>query len=368
MKVFLNFVIKEIYHILRDFRTLLVLFGIPIAQLVIFGYAIRTEINDISIGILDHSRDELTTKLTDKILSSGYFKLGAVIRSENDIEPAFKAGKVRQVIIMEDNFSKRLTKEGKANILIINDASNPNFATLSNAYASSIINDFRQSLAKGARQAPAITSEIKMLYNPSMRSVFMFVPGLIAMLLMLISTLMTSVSITREKEFGNMEVLLVSPLRPLIIIVGKVVPYVALAFINGISILILARTVFGVPLNGSLPLLLGEMVIYVVTCLSLGILISTVAKSQQIAMVLSLVGLLMPTLLLSGFIYPVENMPYLLQLLSNVIPATWFLVILKGIMLKGVGLEVLWKETLILGFMAVFFLVVSMKKFKIRLD
>jgi ABC-2 type transport system permease protein len=196
----------------------------------------------------------------------------------------------------------------------------------------------------------------------------MFVPGIMAMLLMLISAMMTSISITREKETGTMEVLLVSPLKPIQIIVGKVVPYVFLSFINAVVILILGKFVFGVPINGSILLLLGESILYILTALSLGIMISTLTKTQQTAMLISMLVLMLPSILLSGFIFPIENMPTPLQFLCQIMPPKWFIIIIKNIMLKGVGFAYVWKETLILFGMMVFFILVSVKKFKIRLE
>ena len=369
MNRFINFVIKEFYHIFRDVRTLLVIFGMPVAQLLIFGYAIRTEINDAELGVLDYSKDYVTQEITNKIISSGYFKLNGYLNNSDEIETYFKSGKVKQVICFEQNFAEKLKKEGRANVQLINDASNPNFATLVNSYSTAILLDYQQSLIKKMNISPAtIGIEVKMLFNPEIKSVFMFVPGLIALILMLLSAMMTSVAITREKEMGNMEILLCSPLKPPVIIIGKVIPYTGLAFINGISILIMANLIFGLPVKGSIILFLLETVLYITTSLSIGIFISTLANTQKIAMMISLVGLLMPTMLLSGFIYPVENMPIFLQYISKAMPASWFLIIIKGIMLKGVGIEYLWKETLVLAGMSLFFILLSIKKFKTRLE
>ncbi len=368
MKAFIQFVIKEFYHITRDYRTLAVLFGMPLIQLILFGYAIRTELNNADIGILDHSKDEITKKLSEKILSSGYFSLKADLRSNDEIESAFKSGKVNEVIIFEPGFSKRLYREGKASIQILTDASNPNAASMLNSYTSAIIADFNNSLNPDNNSMLRIKTEQKMLYNPELKSVYMFIPGIITLILMLVCALITSIAITKEKEMGNMEVLLVSPLKPITIIIGKVLPYVIIALLLATMIITTSLLVFQVPFNGSLILLFFEGLLFVTTALSLGILISTIANSMAVAMMLSLAGLLMPTVLLSGFIFPVENMPFILQLVSNIIPARWFLIIIKAIMLKGLGIEYLWKETLILVGMTIVLIFISMKKFKIRLE
>jgi ABC-2 type transport system permease protein len=207
-----------------------------------------------------------------------------------------------------------------------------------------------------------------MMFNPSLKSVYLFVPGLMALILMLVSALMTSISIAREKENGTMEILLVSSLRPFQIIIGKVVPYMLLAFINSLTVLALAFLVFGVPCRGSVVLLVLESLLFIMTALSLGILISTVTSSQQAAMMISLGGLLLPTILLSGFIFPVASMPLPLQVISNIIPARWYLVIVRAIMLKGADFSTLWQETLVLLFMTCMFVTLSIRKFSVRLQ
>lgn len=366
MTQFKGFVVKEIYHIFRDSRTLLILFGMPIVQLILFGFAIRTEINDAEIAILDKSGDHVTSELINKILSSGYFSVKEYLDDESEISSVFARGRVKQVIIFESQFAQRLFRDGMANIQLIADASDPNTASMLVAYASSIIADYQRSMA--ARLPGGVQPEIKMLYNPSLESVYMFVPGLIALVLMLVSALMTSIAITREKEMGTMEILLVSPLKPAQIIIGKVLPYLALAFIIAISVLAMAWQIFAMPIRGSLGLFLAECTLFIISALALGIFISTKARTQQVAMMVSLAGLLLPTILLSGFIFPIANMPELLQIISNAIPARWFLSIMKGIMLKGVGIEFLWRETLVLVGMTILFLFLSVKNFKIRLQ
>lgn len=369
MAAFSQFVKKEFYHILRDKRSLMVLIGMPIIQVILFGYAIRTEINDADIGILDKSRDNATLQITNKLLSSGYFRLAEYFNSEHQFEDAFKAGRVKQIIVFDEGFQDALGKEGKARVQVINDASNPNMATQLNAYVYSIINDYITGLnADEGNTTAMLKPEIRMLFNPELKSVYLFVPGLISFILLLVSTLMTSIAITRESELGTMEVLLVSPLKPSTIILGKVAPYILIALLNAASVIGLSLVVFKLPFNGDPLLYFFEILLFVITALALGIFISTIAKTQQVAMMVSLAGLMMPSILLSGFIFPIENMPWILQLVSNVIPSTWFLIIAKGIILKGIGIEYLWKETLILGGMCLFFIIVSIRNFKTRLE
>ena len=368
MKKFLGFVVKEFYHIFRDIRTLLILFGIPAAQIMIFGYVVTNEIKNVRIAILDPSRDETTMAITDKILSSGYFELAMELKSIGEVEEAFKKGKIKEALIFDNNFAADLQRNGTATIRIIVDASDANTGNLIANYTQGIILDYLESINKTVSIPYAIESRERMYFNQRLEGVYMFVPGTMAMILIMISALMTSISISREKEMGTMETLLASPLRPVHIILGKVTPYVFLAFLNAVFILLLGYFVFGVPMNGSILLLLFSTVLYVVLSLSLGIFISTVAASQQVAMFISMLALMLPTLLLSGFIFPIENMPVILQWLSAIMPARWFIIVLKHVMIKGSGFLFIWKELLILTVMTIFFIFLSVKRFRERLE
>ena len=367
MKKFIGFFIKECLHLIRDYRTMMILIGMPVIQIILFGFAIRNELNSVNIGILDKSKDEITTELTSKILSSEYFILKEYFTDERQIDASFKKGHIKEVIIFESGFAEKLKKEGRAEVQIITDASEPNMANLALSYTTSIIQNYSMTLSKGKDQPLIISPEIKMLYNEELKSVFMFVPGIMATLLMLISAMMTSITITKEKEFGTMEVLLASPLKPYQIIFGKVAPYLLLSLVNLALILWISTSVFGMPVRGSYLLLIAECSLFITTALSLGILISTFTSSMQVAMMISLVGLMMPTVLLSGFIFPIENMPWPLQWISHILPAKWFVIIIKNIMLKGTGFSYVYKETAVLVLMTVFLLGLSIKKFKTRL-
>ncbi|HKI45300.1 MAG TPA: ABC transporter permease [Balneolales bacterium] len=369
MRSFRGFVIKEFYHIIRDYRSLLILFGMPAVQLILFGYAIRNELTQAKFAVVDPSHDVVTTELVNKMSSSHYLQFDGYLKSENDIHEAFKAGEIKEVVVFDRQFAHKLTHDGVADIQLIADATDPNMGRMITGQIMGIIQQFQISgTAGGTPGRIQITPKERMLYNPDLRSVNLFVPGLIAVILMLISALMTSITITREKETGTMEILLASPLRPMQIIIGKVLPYFFLAFLDVVIVLGLALVIFHIPFRGSVALFLGESGLFALTALSLGLLISSVADSQQTAMMMALGGLLLPTILLSGFIFPVSSMPWPLQWLSAIIPARWFLVIVRGIMLKGVGLAIIWKETAILAGMTLVFLFVSIRKFKVRLD
>lgn len=365
---FLGFAKKEFRHIFRDKRTLLIIFGMPIVQLLVFGYVVTNEIKDANIAIYDKSNDYLSQKLTSKLGSSGYFIPKTILHSEAEIEPVLRSGKAKMVVVYEPNFAKNFVKEGNASLQIITDASEPNTASLLANYAWAIINSF--ATENGTKEfAPSpIDIRVRMLYNPELKAVFMFVPGTMALILMLLTAMMTSISIAREKELGTMEILLVSPLKPSHIVLGKVLPYVGLAFTNALVILLLGYTVFGLPMMGSLALLLLVSFVFILLALSLGILISTVSNTQQVAMFLSMIGLMLPTILLSGFIFPIENMPKVLQWLSLIMPPRWFISALKTIMIKGEGIVYVWKEILIMLGMIIIFLTLSIKKFKVRLS
>jgi len=368
MKRFIGFIKKEFYHIFRDKRSLFILFGMPIAQIMLFGFAITNEINNVNIAILDHSKEVTTQEIINKIGASKYFSIKASILNEADIETAFQKGIIKAVLIFEKDFSKNLGKKNSATVQVIADATDPNTANTISNYINAILQKYQQEINKTVKTPYQIVSKTRMVYNPELKSVFMFVPGVMTIILMLVSAMMTSISITREKELGTMEILLVSPLKPFQVIIGKVVPYIFLSIINAIIIVLLSIFVFKMPVQGSLFLLAIESILFIITSLALGILISTISASQQTAMMISLMALMLPTILLSGFIFPISSMPLPLQIISYIIPAKWFIIILKAIMLKGVGISFIWKETLILVGMTLIFIALSVKKYKIRLE
>jgi ABC-2 type transport system permease protein len=365
---FIAFLKKEFYHILRDYRTLMILIGMPVVQLLIFGFVITNEIKDAKIAIMDHAKDERSREITDKLLSSGYFILEENLSSVKNMDDIFQKGRIKLLVVYEPGFSRQLEREGKSHVQLIADASDPNTAKLLVNYASGIIGDYVQKEFAGANLPVKITPEVRMRYNQRLEGAYMYVPGTMAMILMLISAMMTSISIVREKEFGSMEVLLVSPLRPIQIIMGKVAPYILLSFVNAITIILLGLFVFGLPVHGSMIILLAESILFITLALSVGIFISTVSNTQQVAMFVSMFALMLPTILLSGFIFPIENMPLPLQWLSAIMPPRWFIVIIKNVMLKGAGIGYIWKETLILAGITVLFILLSIKRFKTRLE
>jgi ABC-2 type transport system permease protein len=368
MKRFIGFVTKEFYHIFRDKRTMFILFGMPIAQIMLFGFAITNEINNVNIAILDESKDAETQKIINKINASKYFDIKQEISNENEIENVFKKGTIKAVLVFENHFIKNLETKKQAKVQVITDATDPNIANTITNYVNAILQNYTQQLNQENSAAYSIQTQTQLYYNPELKSVFNFVPGVMTVILMLVSAMMTSISITREKELGTMEVLLVSPLKPFLVIIGKVFPYIFLSIINATIIVLLGYFVFQMPIVGSLFLVAFESILFIVTALSLGILISTVANSQQTAMMISLFALMLPVIILSGFIFPISSMPLPLQIISNIIPAKWFIIIIKAVMLKGATLGIIWKETIILIGMTIFFIALSTKKYKKRLE
>jgi ABC-2 type transport system permease protein len=362
-----GFIIKEFYHIFRDKRSLVILFGMPVVQILLFGFAITNEIRNVDIAILDKAHDKSSTLITQKMLSSDHFVLQGYLESEEEIESIFRKGKIKAVIVFEPDLHQKLMTSNLAAIQIIADATEPNTANTISNYATTIIRDYQNGVNRTVPAEWQIIPEVRMVYNPELKGVFMFIPGTMTVILMLVSAMMTSISIAREKEAGTMEILLVSPLKPVQVVAGKVLPYILLSSINAAVILLLGYFVFKMPMEGSLLSLSLATLLFIITTLSLGIFISTIAHTQQTAMMLSLMGLMLPTIMLSGFVFPVDSMPVPLRILSNIIPAKWFILILKGLLLKGVSMAYLWKEILILAGMTLVLIGLSVKKYAIRL-
>jgi ABC-2 type transport system permease protein len=368
VKQFLFFIRKEFLHVWRDKRTMLILFGMPLMQILIFGFALTNEVKNTRIGILDNSKDETTSAIIQQLEASQYFDIVENIPSNAKLESSFQAGSIKLAVVFPENFQEQLLHTNAAQIQLIGDATDPNTSNTLINYASAVIMDYQSNLRNQPRVPYAINTELRMLYNPQLKGSYNFVPGVMAMVLMLVCAMMTSISIVREKEMGTMEIILVSPIVPIRVVIAKMVPYFILSAINIASILLLSVFVLDVPIQGSLFLLVIECLLFTITALALGLLISSVANSQQVAMLISLMGLFLPTIMLSGFMFPIENMPVPLQLISNLVPAKWFFNIIKNIMIKGVGIEHVWRETLILAGMTIFFMSVSIRKFKTRLE
>lgn len=368
MKQLMSFVRKEFYHIFRDKTTVLILLGIPVIQMILFGFALTTEVKNTQIVVLAPAYDEVSDKIIQKLDNSQYFNVAGRINSSSEIESVFKSDEAKLIVVFENDFGKNLIHNGKAHIQLIADATDANAATTFTFYASNIINDYQLQLSGSNSGAYRINPEVRMLYNPQMISAFNFVPGVLGMILILICAMMTSIAIVREKEKGTMEILLVSPMKPIYSILSKLAPYFVLSCINFASIILLSVYVLDVPVVGHLGTLIFVSLLYIIVSLSIGMLISTLVTTQLAAMLISGMGLMLPVMLLSGMIFPVENMPEWLQFISNVIPARWYIEAVKSVMIQGLGFTDIVKEMSILTFMAVVLILVSLKKYKVRLE
>jgi ABC-2 type transport system permease protein len=379
MKALRGLLRKEWFHIKRDRRTAAVLIALPIVQVLLFGYAIRTDVDNVRLAIVDPAPDADTIALRNRFAAAGVFRTVASVPRIEDLDPLFESGAAQQAIVFYPGFSKDIGSGVPARLFIITDATEPNTGALLQAYAQAVVQQYSADLRRSAPQTsgaasfgPArsirIVPEVRTRFNPTRESKNLFVPGLMAFVLTIISSLMTAISLTREKETGTMEALLVSPLRPWQIIAGKVTPYLAIGFISVVAVIVEALLVFHVPLRGSVPLLLLEGALYILVSLSLGILISARTSSQRVAMMFALLGTMLPNILLSGFIFPIESMPAALRAISYAVPGRWFVTIARGIMLKGIGLEYVWRETLFLAAMASVLLAASVRSFNERLE
>jgi ABC-2 type transport system permease protein len=360
------FVVKELRHILRDRQTLLILLLLPLAQVVLFGFALRTDVHDIRVAFIDPAPDDATAALRTRFAGNGRFRVVGSGRTRADIERLFRRGDADIAVAFESGFGGHLAAGLPARLSLIGDASDPNTGTAVQTQAGAVVAAWQAELGRAAG-AVTIVPVARMRFNPTLESVNLFVPGLIALVLTLVSALMTAISLSREKERGTLEVLLVSPLRPRQIILGKVLPYLLLAFVNVVTALLAAWVVFRVPFRGSVPLLLAASVLYSMVGLALGVLIASVTTSQRAAMIAAMAGTMLPTTLLSGMIFPITSLPGWLRPVTVVIPARWFIVISRGIMLKGVGLSYLWQPLLVLGVMLVVLMAIAVRTFRPRL-
>ena len=355
MKQFISFVIKESKHILRDKRTMLILFGMPVVMMLLFGFAITTDVKNVRTVVVTSQMDNQTQEAVERLAQSEYFTITASVSTPQKAERLIRRQKADMAVVFAKDFASK-----KSGVQLIVDGSDPNMAQQWINYAQQTI-----SSSHVAQHSPVFT---KLLYNPQMRSAYNFVPAIMGMLLMLICAMMTSISIVREKERGTMEVLLVSPVKPLMVIIAKAVPYLVLAFAILLIILLMARNVLGVPLAGSLFWIIVVSTIYILLALSLGLLISNIAQTQLVALLLSAMVLLMPVVMLSGMMFPIESMPQVLQWIAAFIPPRYYIDAMRKLMIMGVGIGEIMKEVGILVAMTALLLTVALKTFKTHLE
>jgi ABC-2 type transport system permease protein len=361
------FIRKEFYHVFRDRRTLLIMFGLPVAQILLFGFALSSEVKNLRIVISDHAKDVSSRQIINKIKASSYFITEEKTIGDQEIESTLKKGNIKCVVIIPAGFSRDLQRSHEARIQFIVDGTDPNTAKALVNYLNAIIGSYQQEISPPAELPYTILPETRMLYNETGNGSLNFIPGVLALVLMIICTALTSVAVVREKELGTMEILLVSPFRPVMVLIAKAIPYLMLSLADFILILLLSVYVLNVPVSGSIILLFLESMLFILACLSFGLFISTVTESQQAALLLSMMGLMIPTIVFTGFIFPLENMPWVFQAISNIVPSRWYYLIVKSVMLKGLGFTYVWKETMILAGMTVLLLGISLRNFKKRL-
>ena len=368
MKEFRKFITKEFLHIFRDRRTILIVLIMPIVQIVLFGFAVSTDINNARVDIVGDMRDRLVMQIAERMDNNRYLQVESRYESPVEVGGRFRRSEVDVAVCFEKDFEKKLTKNGRAAVKIIGDASDPNSAQVIVNYVTGVINDVVEEInGQDGVSSSGRMPTVEYVYNPAMKSSYNFVPGVMSLILMLICSMMTAISIVREKENGTLELLLVSPIRPAWIIISKAVPYLVLSVVNLVTIFLLSRYVIDVPVRGSMLLIALVSLIFIFASLSLGLLISTVASTQRVALLISGMGMMMPTMIFSGVIFPCESMPVVLQWVSDIIPAKWYIIMIKKVMIEGVGLEYIVKELVILSSMAVFLFVTSVKLFKTRL-
>ena len=355
---------KEFIHIRRDFRTLIIIFAMPVFMLLMYGYAINMEIQNVALGVIDHSQSPASRELVGAFQGSKFFAVTDFDGGESEIENLFQRRNAKTALMIPHDFAQTIGGPLPASVQVLIDAGDSNTAQLIQNYVNLILQVYNADRGVTAPFEARTTIQ----YNPALKSAYYFVPGLVALILMMISALLTSLTIAREKETGTMEQILVSPVRPIEIIIGKVVPYLFLAFADGILILLIARFWFNVPIIGNLALILLACLLYVGVALSFGLLISTRARTQQVAMMGALMGTLLPTVMLSGFIFPIASVPKVLQFVTYIVPARYFLPIIRGVMLKGNAFFDLWMQIGALVLMGIFFLMLSAKRFKMTLE
>ena len=366
MKQFIAFVIKETKHILRDKRTMLILFGMPVVMMLLFGFAITTDVKNVRTVVVTSEMSPRTQQAVERLAQSEYFMITQTVNTPQEAEQLIRSQKADMSLIPSPSPKGKGGSSLQWQIMV--DGSDPNMAQQWTTYAQSILSQPVDGKHYSLSSPFGEGLGVRLLYNPQMRSAYNFVPAIMGMLLMLICAMMTSISIVREKEKGTMEVLLVSPVRPLMVIIAKAVPYLVLAFCILITILLMARFVLGVPLAGSLFWILAVSTLYILLALSLGLLISNVAQTQLVALLLSAMVLLMPVVMLSGMLFPVESMPTILQWISAIVPPRYYIQAMRKLMIMGVGIGEVAHEVAVLAGMTVVLLAIALKKFMQRLE
>ncbi len=352
---------KEFIHIIRDKITLALVLAMPVALVLLFGFTISTDIRNAKISVLDLAKDSQSKILVNDLSASGYFQIVSYPENEAEIDNDFKNKGIKLAIIIPSRFEESLSKERDATLQVINDVSDLNVASILNNYVRSVVYSFTEQYNSDIESSDFQVTA-KMLYNPELNSVYMFVPGIITLIMVLVTALMSSITLAREKETGTMQMLLITPVKKIHIIIGKVIPYMLISLLSTVTIIVISVTVFKMPVNGDLVMLFALCIIFMLTAASFGMLISSISRTQVDAMMITMMGLFLPTVLLSGFLFPLNSMPLFFQVIANLFPAKWFILSIKDVMIKGSGFTDIWMYLLILFAMAVAFILFSIKR------
>jgi ABC-2 type transport system permease protein len=337
---------KEVRQIMRDRRSLMVLLFVPAFFLLVYGYALNWDIRHVRLAVEDRDRTSASRSLVSAFVNSGYFDLVADVRGPRDITDLMNRGAARAIVIIPAGLGQGLASGRSVAVQVLLDGDNANTATTVMGYALTILQgeSTKYRLAAGTIDSPAVSVLPRVWYNPELRSALFLVPGLIAYIVMITSVVSTSLSIVREKERGTMEQVRMAPLDAVSFVLGKTVPYYLISLVSGLAILLVAMVLFGLPMRGSWLVLLGTISLYLVGALGLGLLVSSIAETQQVAFQVAVLASFLPTLMLSGFIFPIASMPAFLRGVTYAVPARYFLIALRGIVLKGVGFPVIWPQ------------------------
>lgn len=353
---------KEFIHIFRDKISLFLVLSMPIVLVLLFGFTISTEIRNAKISVLDQSKDRQSQELIEKIVASGYFQIVSYPENEREIDHDFKNKNVKLAIIIPGNFEEMLAKERTVTLQIISDVSDLNVASILNNYIRAVLQDYAMDYNQSSNNALPFDITVKMQYNPELNSVYMFVPGIITLIMIIVTALMSSITLSREMETGTMNMLLITPVKKMYVVIGKLIPYMLLSLLCTVIILVLSVLVFQMPIKGNILILIFLCIIFMMTSASFGLMISSLVKTQLDAMMVTMMGLFLPTVLLSGFLFPLDNMPLFFQIIADVFPAKWFIIALKDVMIKGAGLKEIWIYMLILLAMAVILISISLSR------
>lgn len=377
MKTILYFIKKEFQQFRRDPKMFGIILFAPIIQLTFLGYAANMDVNTVHTALLDRNNSKESRELVDRLVGSGYFNIDYTVETYEEAEDLIDKGKVICLITIPTDFDEKINRGETAGLQAIFDGSDGNTASISAGYVLRIVSDYSKAIAvKTLRMSggnisllPAsINAETRNWFNPTLKTRNFMVPAIVGLLLMIITLILTSLAIVKEKEIGTMEQLIVTPIKPYQMIIGKLVPFAILGMVSVFVVITAMHVIFNISVRGSVPLLFTASFIYVLSLLGLGLFISTVSKTQQQAMMLSIFVVMLPMTFLSGFAFPIENMPKIIQYFTYLIPLRYFLIIIRGIILKGIGIAVLWDEILVLLLMGISILYFSSKSFRKKLN